>query len=150
MSERYFSSVEQDINVISKFHEIYRDEETYRLARYFVPLIRAKDTRFALSEYVLWDLLERNVHGEEEFSFDENHGDWHMFGELFKSLCSDAIHPAKYESTFGYWQDLKRYTLEVRWPMHAVELDKLYAWTDRGYLVEAGECGLRLADVRGP
>jgi hypothetical protein len=89
---------------------------------------------------VIWNLLERNINQQNEFVFDGNDGDWHMLGEILKSLCRDDNHPDRYGSAFHYWQDLEKYTLEERWPEHAAELTKLYGMVNRGYISETEGC----------
>jgi hypothetical protein len=124
---------ERDIQTMLDFQEIYENERSFRLARYLIPQVKSLTARRALREYVIWDLLERNIRPTEDFQFDPELGDWHMLGEVIKSWCVEQV-------DFQYYRDVRDYSLNDRWKDRATELAKLFEFVERGYLRDHPRC----------
>jgi hypothetical protein len=124
---------ERDIETMLKFYGIYAGEKSFRLSRYFIPQIKSTATRKAVREYVIWDLLERNIHANEPFTFESELGDWHMLGEVIQDWCFE-------EENFTYFKEMRHYVQTERWQTHTDELDDLFSFIEKGYLKQHSRC----------
>jgi hypothetical protein len=122
------SAATRDVDVVQRFSNLYYYEgkqDTRRLSVYYIRLIDNPQTRYELRKFVIWDTLEKNI--TNDFSFDPEFLDWHMVGDTLLDMIKDDANDAKI-----FWCDLKSTAL-VRWETHAIELSKLFDWTDSVY-----------------
>jgi hypothetical protein len=118
-----FTTAAYDVDVVTRFSDLYYHEETQntrRLSIHFIKLIDDVQTRNVLRQFVIWDTLERNM--SSNFKFDQELDDWHMVGDAIYDMAEDDHENAK-----QFWCNLRKTTLE-RWPQQEVELIKLYEW----------------------
>lgn len=125
------ATANRDVEVISRFQNLYypKDADSRRLSVHYIKLLDDRNMRQVLRQFILWDVLEKNV--KNNFLFDSESADWHLFGDTLYDMAQEDR--ARVQEC---WLGVKN-TASRRWPQSEKELRRLYQWIEDTYIGSA-------------